>query len=261
MLSKGATHISGSPENRACQAPSRELLAFVDELPLVRRPIFHFVLDFARTLDAGTRVLDAGAGNAPYRELFTHCTYVTADWPQSEHAGGRAADILASLDALPVADGSFQAVLCTEVLEHVADPAAVTRELRRVLSGRGRLAVTVPFIWPLHEEPHDYLRFTPYGLHRLLDGSGFDVNTIRSRGGYFSALGMMAQSCAFAIGAGEKGRDVLRRGVARGLLSAGRGVAHLDRLDRRRTLPLGYTVLAERRPDQPDDSLHARFST
>lgn len=248
-LSNAATYMSGSLGKSSVSEPSSALLAFVDKLPLARRPILHFVSSFAQSLAAGTRVLDAGAGNSPYRELFAHCRYVTADWPQSEHAGGRTADIVASLDALPVADASFQAVLCTEVLEHVADPAAVTRELHRVLTPLGSLAVTVPFSWPLHEEPNDYLRFTPYGLRRLLEGSGFEVRTIRSRGGYFVALGMMAQSCATAIGAGHSGRDVLRRGIARALLWAGGGVAHLDRLDRRRTLTLGYTALAERRAD------------
>jgi ubiquinone/menaquinone biosynthesis C-methylase UbiE len=97
---------------------SPTLLAHVEEMPLVRRPILQAVSAFAAQLPPGSRVLDAGSGNAPYAELFGHCEYVTADWPQSVHEGARQANIVASLEALPVPDEAFQAVLCTEVLEH-----------------------------------------------------------------------------------------------------------------------------------------------
>src|SRR5262249_29482934 len=128
-------------------------------MPLVRRPILSTVSSFAAALPRGTRVLDAGAGDAPYAELFAHCEYITADWPQSVHEGGRQADILGSLEALPVPDAGFGAVVCTEVLEHIAEPEAVLVELLRVLEPGGRLCLTVPFAWPLHEEPFDFYRY------------------------------------------------------------------------------------------------------
>jgi SAM-dependent methyltransferase len=162
-------------------------------MPLVRRPILDAVASFAAELPAGTRVLDAGAGDAPYAELFGHCDYVTADWPQSVHEGGRRADILASLEALPVPDESFGAVVCTEVLEHISEPEMVLAELWRVLEPGGRLCLTTPFAWPLHEEPFDFYRYTPYALAHLLGKAGFADVSIDANAGFLVTLAQMAE--------------------------------------------------------------------
>jgi hypothetical protein len=66
--------------------PSKELLAFTNKCVYDRAPILKFVQSAATTLPAGARVLDAGSGSAPYRELFTAFEYVTAEWPNSPHA-------------------------------------------------------------------------------------------------------------------------------------------------------------------------------
>src|SRR5947199_10144474 len=73
------------------------LEAHVAEVPLFRRNIAAIVRRFATHTPTMADVLDAGAGNAPYRELFDHCRYTTADWPYSQHAGAREADIVADL--------------------------------------------------------------------------------------------------------------------------------------------------------------------
>jgi SAM-dependent methyltransferase len=177
----------------AVRAPSPALLGHVAEMPLVRRPILDAVSRFAASLPAGTRVLDAGAGDAPYAELFGHCDYVTADWPQSVHEGGRQADILASLEALPVDDASFGAVACTEVLEHIADPDMVLAELWRVLEPGGRLCLTTPFAWPLHEEPFDFYRYTPYALSHMLEQAGFADVSIDPNTGFLATLAQMSE--------------------------------------------------------------------
>lgn len=164
----------------------------LEELPLVRRSIFDTVSRFAAGLPADTRVLDAGAGDAPYAELFAHCDYVTADWPNSVHAGGRQADIVASLDSLPLEAESFDAVVCTEVLEHVARPEAVLSELHRVLAPQGRICLTAPFVWPLHEEPYDFYRYTNHSLEEMLERTGFVDAVVEPRSGYLSTLGQVA---------------------------------------------------------------------
>jgi SAM-dependent methyltransferase len=167
----------------------REHLA---EFPLVRRGIFVAVSQFATSLPRSTRILDAGAGNAPYAELFGHCDYVTADWANSPHGHAAASNIVAALDALPVGDATFDAVLCTEVLEHVRHPEAVLAELGRVLAPGGRLCLTVPFVWPLHEEPYDFFRYTPFALRDLLEAQGFRDITLESTSGYLSTLAQVA---------------------------------------------------------------------
>ena len=99
---------------------------------------------------------------------------MTQDSPGSVHPGGRAADVTADLQELPIDDASFDFVLCTEVLEHVIDPARACAEVRRILRREGGTLVTVPFVGELHEEPHDYRRFSSHGIERLLAEAGFE---------------------------------------------------------------------------------------
>ena len=140
---------------------SEELRLFVEEMPFERRGILAFVRQAADSLPPRSVVLDVGAGDAPYRELFDHCEYVTADWEHSLHGQSREVDVVAGAENLPVGDGTTDALLLTQVLEHVPDPALVLREAARVLKPGGRLVATVPFVWELHELPNDFWRFTP----------------------------------------------------------------------------------------------------
>jgi SAM-dependent methyltransferase len=224
---------------------SPALERFVAEMPTERRPILALMREAATALPAGARVLDAGAGTAPYRELFAHCDYVTSDWTASVHPGARDADIVGSLEQLPVPDRSFDAVLNTQVLEHVADPAKVASELLRVLVPGGRLWLTAPLMWPLHEEPYDFWRFTSHGLRHVLEQSGFRVERIEPRGGYFSALATVLAGAPYWTGPAPRA-ELLRRALALALhLSAGL-VRRLDRLDGQRALTLGYACVAVR---------------
>jgi SAM-dependent methyltransferase len=223
---------------------SPRLAAFVGEVPAERRAILAFLRAAAEATPPGATVLDAGAGEAPYRELFAHCDYRTSDWAKSPHAGGRNADVVAPLDVLPFEHGAFDAVICTQVLEHVPYPAAVLLELRRVLSPGGRLWLTVPFVGQLHEEPYDYFRYTAYGLRSLVEDAGFSDVVVEPVGGYFSSLGLLLHGCGISIGVEATRADLPRRLLAAVLRALGRGLPGLDRLDRRRALPLGYTCRA-----------------
>jgi SAM-dependent methyltransferase len=225
---------------------SPKLRAFIDELPYERAPILAFVTHAAAALAPGSRVLDAGAGDAPYRELFSHCDYFTADWPESVHAGGRAADILASLDDLPVADAAFDAVISTQVLEHVRAPSAVLNELRRVMRVEGTLWLTAPLVWPLHEEPYDFFRYTDYGLRHLLEEAGFEEIDVRPRNGCLATLAQLSAMCGDMIGAGDDDRTAERRRLVQDLARLAEQLGRLDDLDSARVLPLGYTVRAKR---------------
>ena len=83
---------------------------------------------------------------------------------------------------LPYDDNSFDHVLCTEVLEHVTDPRAFLTDLSRVLRVGGTLILTVPWSARIHHLPHDYGRFTRFGLVELLNMTGFTSVTIQERG-------------------------------------------------------------------------------
>jgi SAM-dependent methyltransferase len=225
-----------------------ELSAFVRESPVHRPAIVAAVRSFAESLPRGARVLDAGAGMAPYRELFAHCDYVTHDWPASPHERAAQADVVADLRSLPVADGGFDAALCTEVLEHIATPVDAVSELRRVLRPGGRMLVTVPFVAQLHEEPHDHYRYTSFGLGGLLERGGFEVDAVEPLTGYFRTLVHTLRVGGLAIRARDRRSRPATR-LAGFLLQALSVVLHpparvLDRLDEHRGLPLGWAALA-----------------
>ncbi|MBI2821205.1 MAG: class I SAM-dependent methyltransferase [Acidobacteria bacterium] len=110
------------------------------------------------------RVLDAGSGCAPYRKLFSEdgFQYVAAD--REAMAG---VSLRADGRRLPFPDGVFDLVLSNQVIEHVADPAAVCAELKRLVSARGYLLLSSPFVWEVHNFPADYWRFSEQGLRLL----------------------------------------------------------------------------------------------
>jgi SAM-dependent methyltransferase len=81
--------------------------------------------------------------------------------------------------------------MATEVLEHCPEPEAVLREVARVLKPKGTFFFTVPFLWPLHESPHDEYRYTPFALNRHLVNSGFESVQMKSLGGWNASLGIM----------------------------------------------------------------------
>lgn len=226
---------------------SSQLQRFIAEAPHTRTEIAAAVTDFAASLPAGTRVLDAGAGEAPYRELFAQCSYRTHDWPGSPHSGAAQADVIADIAQLSLADDSLDAVLCTEVLEHVRGPHRAAAELHRVLAPGGRLLITVPFVGELHEEPYDFQRFTSHGLRALLEDAGFTDVDVWPLGGWGTMIAQVLRNAGLATGRAT-GRWSPGRVVMWLLLVASVGAGKLrhviDRVDRRRALPVGWAASA-----------------
>ena len=109
------------------------------------------------------RVLDVGSGIKPYLPYFEPY----ADSHVGVDIGNPAADLEGSVEALPVEDGAFDVVLCTQVLEHVEDPARAVRELHRVTSAGGRVLASTHGVQVYHPSPSDYWRWTHAGLERL----------------------------------------------------------------------------------------------
>lgn len=231
--------------------PSPELLAFTAEVPHERESILEFVLRAAEELAPGSRLLDVGAGNSPYRELLGHVRYESADWENSPHPGARAVDHIGPAHALPVPDGAYDAVLCTQVLEHVPNPGAVARELHRVLRPGGRVYMTVPLAWELHELPFDFYRYTPHGLERILSDAGFAELDIRARNDAFRTLAQLLRNGASMIGRYPDGRDAMREHAIGELYAMADQVAAYTGLDARWVFPLGYSVVATRPGVEP----------
>lgn len=143
----------------------------------------------ADTLPAGTKVLDVGAGSCPYRELFTHCTYYAHDLAplrsdQLRHGGYGQLDYVSDIAAIPVPDGSYGAILCTEVLEHHPEPIKVIKEIARILEPGGKLILTAPLGSGIHQEPyHYYGGYTPWWYERFLRAAGFEQIAIEANEG------------------------------------------------------------------------------
>jgi SAM-dependent methyltransferase len=120
----------------------------------------------AQRLPQGTRILlDVGGRGRPYALLFEG---------RIEHhyvldvATGASVDLVGDARSLPLADGSVDVVLCTQVIEHIPEPGLVVQEIHRILRRGGRLLLSVPSIFPQHGSPGDYWRYMPQGLEWLL---------------------------------------------------------------------------------------------
>jgi SAM-dependent methyltransferase len=136
------------------------------------------------------RVLDIGCGTKPYRRLFPGATqYLGTETKRTFTPGGQA-DVTCFGEALPFRTGAFDAVVCTEVLEHVAEPSDFLRDVVRVMRPGGVLLLTTPQTWGLHEEPYDFYRYTKYGLAYLFRKAGLEMMEVVPTTG---TLGMVGQ--------------------------------------------------------------------
>lgn len=143
--------------------------------------------EFAATLAAGARVLDAGAGEAPYKELFAHADYESADFEQVDKPYARSTYVC-DLAEIPVEDGRFDAIVFNQVMEHLPEPGAVLSEFARVLKPGGRVIYSGPLFYEEHEQPYDFYRYTQYGLRHLFEKAGFVVDELRWLEGYFGTV-------------------------------------------------------------------------
>jgi SAM-dependent methyltransferase len=188
------------------------------------------------------RVLDLGCGDQPYAPLVRRqgAMYVGIDIATTQRP---APDVCADSLSLPFKSSSFDAILSTQVIEHVRDPFRLFAEIRRVLRPGGHLVMTAPQLWPLHEEPHDYFRFTRYGLDMLAARNGLQVLVLRERGNGILALGQMTEVLLYgAIGERSALRVPLKILLAPYLSVC----SALDRWLPYPKLTLGYLLVAQK---------------
>lgn len=141
---------------------------------------YKWIAEYARG-----RLVDLGCGKVPFYQAYRLHTEecVCVDWEGATH-GTQFADYLCDLnEALPFAEGEFDTVILSSVLEHVARPEVLWEELSRIVNDGGYVLVSVPFLYWIHEAPHDYYRYTEYALRRFCERNGFCVLEFRAVGG------------------------------------------------------------------------------
>lgn len=140
------------------------------------------------------RLLDVGAGDRWIKaKLPASAGYVALDFPATgRNLYAATPQVFADAAALPFTDASFDGVVCLEVLEHVADPAAVIREIARVLKPGATAWLSMPFLYPVHDAPFDFQRFTEHGLRRDVTHAGLELTKCASSLHALRSAGLLA---------------------------------------------------------------------
>jgi SAM-dependent methyltransferase len=192
------------------------------------------------------RLLDLGCGNAPLFDVYRHLVAETicVDWSNTLHPN-QFIDLSLDLnEPLPFDDESFDTILLTDVLEHIAEPAQLMREIGRLLRPRGKLILGVPFLYSLHEQPHDYYRYTEYALRRFCKLSELAVLQLKPYGGltdvFIDLTSKGIAALPTAIGAGLRPlQNLLPKFAA---VSVARRFSEATAS----TFPLGYVLVAQK---------------
>lgn len=166
------------------------------------RKLTRVTLDRFITAHASTaRTLDIGAQNGPYAALFPNRVGL-------DITRGHGVRIIGDAQALGIRDDAFPVVLCTEVLEHLPEPQRAIDEMFRVLAPGGTLLLTTRFLFPIHDAPHDYFRFTKYGLRYLL--RRFEILELQEETDAVGTIAVLLQRLGMQA-------QTLRRGPLRGV--------------------------------------------
>lgn len=152
-------------------------------------------------------VLDVGSADGRARNWLAGCDYIGLDYPPTAQGMyGTRPDVFADGGALPFSDDSIDTVLLLEVLEHVQDAPAVLADIARVLKPGGVLLLSVPFLYPLHDSPHDFRRYTAPGLKAAICSAGLHPSVAMPRNQGFETAALLT-----SIALAEAALDAWRR--------------------------------------------------
>jgi SAM-dependent methyltransferase len=162
--------------------------------------LYEQVEEFARSLPEDTLLLDAGAGEGRFKPEFAHTKYIGFDLAVGDISWDYSGlDVIGELTRLPIKSGVFDVVICIQVLEHVAEPYKVLEQLARVLKSGGTLFLAAPQSWHQHQKPHDYYRYTSFGLRYLVEKVGLEVESLSNMGGYFWFISFQLQNINYWV--------------------------------------------------------------
>lgn len=152
-----------------------------------------------KKVPAGSKILDAGAGELQYKRFCRHLDYVSQDFGQYTGEGdvglqmgawdNSKLDIVSDISSIPVDNKSFDAIMCTEVFEHIPKPIDAIKEFSRILKPGGQLIITTPFCAMTHFAPYFFYNgYSRYFYETILPEYGFEIKEIDFNGNYFEYL-------------------------------------------------------------------------
>jgi len=170
-------------------------------VPLLATRIAELFDQFCKPTRPNARVLDAGCGMQPFREMLVNAGYLYTSTDAVQNQTGTV-DFVTPLDEpLPELMRScppFEFILCTEVMEHVAEWKTAFENFSQMLAPQGRLLITAPHFYPLHETPYDFWRPTPYAIEHFAKANGLRVIFMEQAGGPWEVLGtLLAETHAY----------------------------------------------------------------
>ena len=152
-----------------------------------------------RKIPEGLTILDAGAGELQFKKFCSHLKYIAQDFGQYHGDGdiglqtgtwdNSKLDIVSDILSIPLADHSVDAIMCTEVLEHVPDPLGAIKEFTRLLKPGGYLLITAPFASLTHFAPYHFASgLSKYFYEKHLPDNGFEITDLQLNGNFFEYI-------------------------------------------------------------------------
>ena len=152
-----------------------------------------------KAVPSGLTILDAGAGESQFKKFCSHLNYIAQDFGEYKGEGdtglqtgswdNSSLDIISDIINIPLPDQSVDAVMCTEVLEHIPNPVAALAEFSRLIKPNGYLLITAPFASLTHFAPYHFASgLSRYFYEHHLKEYGFTIIDLQLNGNYFEYI-------------------------------------------------------------------------
>jgi len=193
------------------------------------------------------KLLDLGCGKVPlfdtYKKFVTE--NICVDWGNSPHKNEHLDFECDLTKTLPFVNGEFNTIILSDVLEHIPDPTQLWHEMSRVLASSGRIIMNVPFFYGLHEQPHDYYRYTEFSLRRFAEGSRMNIVQLTAVGGVPEIIADMVAKCIVKWPYVGRSLAAFTQYAASVFIRTRIGKRASDKTSKQ--FPLGYFLVAEKR--------------